>query len=645
MSRGAVWLAAICAVLSAACARMGSPDGGWYDETPPKVVSATPADKSTGAKTGRVKITFSENVKLENASEKVVVSPPQLEAPDIRAAGRAVTVQLNDSLKPNTTYTVDFSDAISDNNEGNPLGNYTYSFSTGEEIDTMEVAGYVLEAADLEPVKGILVGLYGDMEDSAFSKKPMQRVSRTDSRGFFSIKGVAPGKWRVYALQDMDGDYEFSQKGEKMAFTEEVAEPWSKPDIRQDTLWLDSLRIADITRVPYTHFMPDDIVLRAFSHEITDRYLVKSERVKADRFTLYFSYGHGETPVVRGFNFNAEETLLTHRSERGDTVTCWIKDTAIVNTDTLEMAVSYHATDSTGTLQSRTDTITLISKDTYAKRMKALEKKREDWAKQAEKAKRRGEPYDSIMPPEPLELKITPSGAFAPDQNISVETPTPMARVDTAGIHLYVKRDTLWYRARYEIDSIGPCMRRLRAEWRPGQEYSLEMDSAAVADIYGVACKALKNGFGIKNTDEFSSLLVTIAGEAAAGAVVQLMDSGDKPVKTAKAKGGLAEFYYVTPGEYFLRMYQDLDGDGEWDTGNFAEGRQPEPVYYYPGAVTCKAKWDVRETWNPTAKPLFSQKPGKITKQKAEKQKKKMQRNAQRAKDLGIEYVRKNAVK
>ena len=134
-------------ILFSACAKMGSPDGGWYDETPPKVIGASPADQATNVKTKNIKIYFDEFIKIEDAQNKVVVSPPQLEAAEIVGKGKYIDIKLLDSLKENTTYTIDFSDAISDNNEGNPLGNYTYSFSTGETIDTMEVSGYVLDLA------------------------------------------------------------------------------------------------------------------------------------------------------------------------------------------------------------------------------------------------------------------------------------------------------------------------------------------------------------------------------------------------------------------------------------------------------------------------------------------------------------------
>ena len=285
-----LYFLALCSLLLAVgCARMGQPDGGWYDDKPPRIVRTIPADRSTNVTEQKVTILFDEYVKLEDASNKVIVSPPQLETPEIKSSGKKITVQLKDTLKPNTTYTIDFSDAISDNTEGNPLGNYTYSFSTGEQIDTFEVAGSVLNAKDLEPVKGILVGLYDDLSDTVFKTKPLLRVSRTDSRGHFVIKGVAPGTYRVYALQDADGNFTYTQLSEMIAFSHQTYEPSCKPDIRQDTIWRDTLHIDSIMRVPYIHYFPDDVVMLAFTPIQTHRYLIKSERNEPDQFSMYFS--------------------------------------------------------------------------------------------------------------------------------------------------------------------------------------------------------------------------------------------------------------------------------------------------------------------------------------------------------------------
>jgi lipoprotein len=637
--------------LVAACARMGNPDGGWYDETPPRVVGASPAEKATGVKTRKLHIRFNEFIKIENATENVVVSPPQLESPDIKAGGKSIDIELKDSLKANTTYTVDFSDAITDNNEGNPLGNYTYSFSTGEHIDTMEVSGWVLAAENLEPVKGILVGLYANLADSAFRTQPMLRVAKTDGRGHFVIRGIAPGKYRVYALQDVDGDYHLTQKGEEMAFNREIIVPSSKPDVRQDTLWRDSLRIDSISRVGYTHFLPDNIMLRAFTHVQTDRFFTKAERTLPECFSLVFTAGSNELPQLRGLNFNnAERAFIVMPTAKKDTITYWIKDSALINQDTLRMQMQYWSTDTTGQLRMKQDTIEILSKTPYAKRLKEKQKKAEEWKKAQDKAQKKGEPFETIMRPEALKVEVKVNNSIAPDENVRIELPTPLQSLDSTKVHLYSKRDTLWYEARYRLrvregaDSLAPVgtnllhkrWLELQAEWKPGVEYSFELDSLALTDIYGTTSGKIKQGFKVREDKEFATLAVSLTALTDSNVVVQLLNGQDAVVKQTRALAGTANFYYLQPTTYYLRLFVDRNGNGRWDTGDFYRGEEPETVYYFPEEIECKANWDATRTWNPTAKPLNEQKPGKITKQKPDKGKSIKRRNRERARELGI---------
>lgn len=628
----------MAALLLGACARMGQPDGGWYDETPPQILGATPADKGTDVKSRKVSILFDEFIQIENATEKVVVSPPQLETPEIVASGKRIKIELMDSLKPNTTYTIDFSDAITDTNEENPLGNYTYSFSTGDVIDTLEVSGKVLQAKDLEPVKGILVGLYSDLSDTAFTTKPMLRVSRTDGSGRFVIKGVAPGTYRVYALQDADGNYFFNQKSEMLAFSQEKIVPSFKPDVRQDTTWIDSLRIKSIDRVGYTHFLPDDIVLRAFNEVMTDRYFLKAERREPESFTLFYSYG-GEMPQVRGLNFQSDDAFIIESTEKQDTITYWLKDTALVNQDTLRVELTYHMTDSLGQLAEQVDTLDILSKISYEKRRKDLEREREEWQKKQDRAKKRGEPYDSIMPPKALAIGVKPPSELDPDKNIPFTFNTPLASVDTAAIHLYSKHDTLWYNAPLEFNHVRGREYELRGEWRPDIEYSLEIDSAAFVDIYGKVSLPFKQGFKVKSFDDYGTLLFNIPTMTDTTIVVQLLDAGDRVIKEVTTNQGVAEFYYVSPSTYYVRMYIDSNRNGEWDTGLYSANRQPETVYYFPKKIEVRAKWDLTETWNPVGTPVIQQKPAAVTKQKPDKDKKIKNQNARRAEQLGIQYI------
>lgn len=184
--------AVVAAALLYSCAGIGRIEGGDYDETPPRFIAGTPAPGALHVKKSKVTIEFDEYIKLEKPGEKIVISPPQVQQPEVKSNGKKVTVDLQDTLKAASTYTIDFGDAIQDNNEGNPLENFFYSFSTGNRLDTMTVSGTVLNAYNLEPVKGMQVGLHANLNDSAFTTLPFDRVGRTDSRGRFSIRGLAP---------------------------------------------------------------------------------------------------------------------------------------------------------------------------------------------------------------------------------------------------------------------------------------------------------------------------------------------------------------------------------------------------------------------------------------------------------------------
>lgn len=634
----------ICHLSFNGCARMGSPDGGWYDDTPPKVIGATPNERGTDVKSKRVTISFNEFIKLEDAQNKVIVSPPQMEMPDIKAQGKRIVVNLVDSLKPNTTYTIDFSDAITDFTENNPMGNYTFSFSTGQQIDTMQVSGYALDASNLEPIKGILVGLYPDslFADSIFQKEPMIRIARTNGSGFFAIRGVAPGRYRIRALKDNDGDFVYGQKSETIGFSDEIIVPDVTRATRQDTIWKDSLRINNIIRTEYDRFLPDDVVLPCFQAQLTDRYLIKTERNEPEKLGFFFSYGSDSLPRLRGLNFDADDAFIIEPSAKLDTIYYWLRDTMLVNQDTLAIEATYMMTDSTGVLIQKTDTIEAVPKIPYAKRMKAKQKEFEKWKKEQEKLKKRGEPYDSVMSPDFMKIRISARGGMAPNENLYLEMPTPLDTLFADSIHLYSKIDTLWYRSPHMLEQLSPRVYVLRAEWRPDVEYSLEIDSAALYNIYGQTIRPIKQGLRVKNLDEFSSVFVNLTHLPDSGdVVVQLLDNGDKAKYQAIAKDGTAEFYYVNPGKYYLRAYIDFNRNGHWDTGDYDAHRQPEPVFYHHEGLECKAKWDLTRDWDLTARPLFQQKPGEITKQKPDQQKQLRNRNAQRAAEKGIEYVPK----
>lgn len=631
------------ALLLAACASIGNPDGGRYDETPPKVLVSYPADKATNSDKKKISIAFDEYIKLENASEKVIVSPPQIEAPNIRADGKRVRIDLYDSLQANTTYTIDFSDAIEDNNEGNPMGNYTYSFSTGDEIDTMEVAGTVLNAENLEPIKGIMVGLYPadtSFNDTILRSTPFKRVSRTNGSGKFSIKGVKPGNYHVFALKDADGNFLFNQKSEIIAFDTTTYTTSQGPDLRMDTVWRDSTHWDSIQAIPFTHYYPDDIVLRAFQEEGQDQHMLKNERLVPESFTLYFTAPADSLPKIKGLNFN-DSCLVAEPTLHNDTITYWVTDTMFTyHQDTLAMTITYLETDTLGMLSPHTDTLEMAPKTTYEKLKKEKDKKIEDWEKEREKKLKKAKeplPYEeNPFLKTFLEITGKPAGSLDPNQNVVFTSNEPIASLDTTKMHFYLKKDSNLIPQPFLFLPVEGSLRSytLYAEWETKQQYVFQVDSAAFLSILGNGSKAIKQEFRVRDEDEFGSIFVHITSKDS-NVVVQIMSKGDKPMRTLRAdEKGRADFYYMKPGDYYIRCFIDNNQNDKWDTGNYQEGKQPEEVFYFPKPLTVKAKWDLAQDWNPRLERLDKQKAMEITKQKPDKEKTVKDRNRKRDEEM-----------
>lgn len=637
-------------VLMAACASLGTPDGGPYDETPPQVVVASPANQATNSDKKKINILFDEYIKIENASEKVIVSPPQTEMANVRADGKKIKIELFDTLRPNTTYTIDFADAIVDNNEGNPMGNYTYSFSTGETIDTMEVSGYVLNAQDLEPVKGVLVGLYevqldsasGDslVPDSFLRTRAFDRVSRTNGSGRFIIKGVARNRrYRAFALKDMDNDFRFSQKSEMVGFDTLLFESTCMPDIRLDTIWRDSTHYDSIQPVHYTHFLPDDIVLRVFLEDGQDRHRLKEEREVPEKITFYFTAPSDSLPRIQGINFEGDGGFIVEPSLGKDTVTYWIPDTTIAYDDTLMFAFSYLETDTLAQLVWKTDTVEMTPKITRARQLKELQENVEKWEKEQKKKRKQ----TKNLPPEEnpylvtyLTADIKPSGAVDPNQVPVLTFSEPIDSIDSAAVHFRMKVDTLWNDIPFELwkSDQSPRKYHLYVDWQLGTQYQLIIDSTGVHGALGHFNQSIKQDFRVRKEEDYGALFVHLITPDT-GVVVELLTAGDKSVRTMRAEAdGTAEFFYLRPADYYLRCFVDRDGNGEWSTGEFDSGRAPEAVYYFPQAITVKAQWDIDQDWELRGIPVMKQKPQKLVKQKPDKEKKLRERNKEREEKL-----------
>lgn len=603
-----LFLMTVLAVLGHSCANMAAPTGGAYDVDPPVVRKATPAFNSLNASPSRIEIEFDENIKIEKPSEKVIVTPPQKNMPVIRSAGRKAIVELNDTLLPNTTYTIDFTDAIADNNESNPLENFVYSFSTGDRLDTLSVSGKVLAAQDLEPVTGVYVGVHSNHHDTAFTHVPFERISRTDSRGRFIVRGMAPGEYRVFALNDLNRDYKYDNPLENIAFLDSIVIPSTMPAVRQDTIFQDSLTIDTIHAVQYTRFLPDDLVLRSFLSDFQRQYLQKYERPEAHRLNLFFA---APTDKPTFFLLNPEVRsdgwYVAERSAKNDTLLLWITDSLIYQQDSLRMQINYMRTDSLNKNYIATDTLNFNMRRTRRDRG-STEKKGEE----------------EEIPIRFLGVNTNVQSTFELYNPVRIEFEQPVTAFDSTYVQLLTEVDSLFETVpfRMDSDSLNPRKFTLRPRWEPGGKYKILIDSAAITSHYGLWNNKYEQSFTVKPLDQYGNLEISITGlPEGKPAFVELLDKSDKPFRKNYVKAGVARFQDLLPGEIYARIVIDENEDGVWTTGNYEEGRQPEQVFYYPAKFVIRAFSDHAEDWNIRSKPVTEQKPLEITKNKPEEKK------------------------
>ena len=601
----------IAATVMYSCANIGNPSGGPIDKTPPIFMRSNPTPNAVNVKDRKIEIFFDEIVTLKDPSTKIIVSPAQTEMPRMSALGRKVTVELVDSLLPNTTYTIDFSNSIQDNNEGNAIDNFAFAFSTGSVIDSMRVSGYVLDSRTLEPMQSVVVGLQSNLADSAFHKEKLQRVALTNDRGQFTIRNVSPGSYHIFALKDLDRDYKFGNPTEDIAFLDSIIVPSIGSREAADTVYNDLNEIDTIMRATRPAYFPNDILLSMFNEDRKSQYLANNLRVDSTRISLTFAAASDTLPSLSivGRNDVPDQWYTLERSQTNDTLTYWIRPPHLVSADTLIVATTYLRTDTASNLSWGTDTLKFT------------------FQRQKAKKKKKNEETDSLEQIRFMELHPLANGTQEVYAPLLLQTGTPIERYSREAFHLQRKlqNDTTFYPA--EIKSIAlrdsTLSRRdlmLKVDWEPGAAYTLAVDSLAMTDIYGLQTKPLKVDFNVRKMEEYGNIVFNIPA-VRDSAIVELLDGTEKIVLRAPVKSHRAELLNLLPGKYYARLFIDRNGNGKYDTGNYDMHLQPEETVYYPGAINLKKNWDVEQTWDIYATPIDKQKSEAIKKNKPERKK------------------------
>ena len=603
------WIIVCMALIGAGCANRGiGPQGGPKDTVPPMPLGATPENGSLHFQGNKIDVAFSEYLQLDNVGQNLVMSPPQQRPPEVKVRGKHLHIHFVDTLRDSTTYTLDFGNAVCDFTEKNPFSNYVFAFSTGSVIDSLEIRGRVYDAQTLNPLSGIFVGIHDNLHDSAFTRMPFARTARTDAQGAFCIGNMRVGTYRLYAVEDISHDYRLTS-GESFAFADGTLSPEVHPHYLTDSLGHDSLIGYD--------YGPADLLLWMSKPEQQRLYLARAFREQQHLMKFYFSCPPDSLPSFRALRPSEWDStasdigwvdpmpyIYPQYSKDRDTVTLWFTDSIAIAQDSMFFELRYRRTDSLYQLEWTVDTVRAIYRAPImsAKALKA--KKRRDENRK-------------------LEIKSNASKKFEIYDTLRITCSTPLMTIEQDSMHLFERKDTVLKQVKFTLlpyDTL-PMQLTLLAPLGAGKQYELQLDSAAMHDIYGAPSKSEKFTLTVKTQEEYSTLRVKIT-PFRADARIQVLDAKDKVLRELPAVPEGAFFQYLKPDTYYLRLYLDTNADEQWTPGSWDKHRQPETVYYFPDKLQTKSNWDFEEEWDYTLVEQTEAKPKELIQASANAKKK-----------------------
>jgi hypothetical protein len=562
------------------CANIGSPTGGVKDTIPPVVVKTVPVLRGTNFKGTDLRFTFDEYIIPDEIREKLVISPPMKKKPVIKMKGKTLIVEFAEDLRKDASYSLDFKDAVADNNEKNPIKDFRFSFSTGSTFDSLRVAGYVKNALTQEPVEKALVMLHHQLDYTAFVDSIPDYIATTDKDGLFMIDNIAKGNYRLYAIMDADNSLTYNQTAEPIAFADSIIVPSSRFVSKNDTIVKGNDTIVVSGHVDYS---PSPQYLMMFEENKFDQYLDSYHRNQANKCDFYFTESLSDS-----FRINLIDPIPTNdwkfveSNLKRDSITVWITDTLISRRDTLLFEVKYEMLDSLNQMVTNLDTVEMVYE--APKTPKPKKKKNEV----------------AIVPTIVLMTNISASGHDL-YRRINIEAPEPLLSFDTTKVRLYSMVDTVKTKIPIVVEKDTNSIRKYFIEhhWEPDANYWFQIDSAAARNIYGNPSLKVDQKFKTQKEDYYGKIVLTIS-KLNGPAIVQLL-TNDKDEKILQKiqilENGKIEFPYLKPEKYKIRIILDSNKNGKWDTGYLAENLQPERVIYYPKVIKIRSNFEIKESW------------------------------------------------
>ena len=600
--RLAVCLLFVSAFLSR-CASMMTPTGGPRDSLPPVIVTMVPDNFTTNRPTtnhGKIYIEFDEFVQIKDQQKEFFTSPQMKKKPTITMRGRGIVIQLRDTLRPNTTYALNFGSAIRDNNEGNPLYSMRYVFSTGPEIDSMVMSGYTADSYKADSVSKSFIWFYpadsvkdvAEYDSTVFNYQPAV-IARAENNGIFIAQNLKPIPYRIYAVEDNNDNQMYDPGTDQVGFIDGVWNPAEMPDF---AMWYDSIR-QYVSAEPQLYFRM--FMDKAFKRQV----LSESQRPKQHQALLYFSAAHPEIRSLRFDSIPANRVIVDPQTVGKDTIALWFNVPSSSLPDTIKGEIVYLKHDTLNRLQPDTAKLKLFWRLIETKEQ---EREREKLERERKKAEAAGEEFEEPEVENPFVFNMPTSGDLNPENHLTVDFDYPLVAIDSARILLTRQlEDNSIEDVPVELVHDTAMLRRwyIRASWVPGGQYTLTIPDSVFRDVAGYANDSIVGKYTVYDPEKFATVKVHVSSRNPESKyIIQLLDgNGSLKQERRDVMAGDVQFNYVPAGEIQFRVIEDRNGNGKWDSGNLVARLQPERAEMYANAegestFATKTNWEIEFT-------------------------------------------------
>ncbi|MBQ6613077.1 MAG: Ig-like domain-containing protein [Alistipes sp.] len=588
------------AALFTKCASTMTPTGGPKDTIPPVIVLMQPDNFTTNVDTlhpPKIYVEFNEYVQIKDLQKELYTSPAMKKQPSVVRRGKGILVTIKDTLRPDITYAINFGASIADNNEGNPLHAMRYVFSTGNTIDSMYMSGYTADSYKADSVSRSFIYFFiadsvetpTEYDSTMFKYKP-HVIARAEKNGIFIAQNLKPVNYRIYAFEDTNNNMMYEPSIDQVGFLDTIYNPRYMPGF---SIWFDSLR----------HYPSADpqLYFRMFmDRRFARQTLSGHERTSRHKAMLYFGAANPEVTKIEFDSIPSDRVIYDPQTVGKDTVALWFDIPAEELPDTIKGTITYFKHDSVNNLVESSDKLRLAWKYVESKEE---QKEREKNEKEKERAEKNGESWVEPEKPNPFKVTMTTSGEVNKDKHIDLEFDYPLTKFDSAVITLTYTTEQITdpqaMKYHFVQDTLNRRKYQLRAMWEPKAKYQLTIPAGAFSNIAREQNDTLKYNYEGSDPEKYAILNVKVKGaKRGVNYILQLTNAQGRTQKEIlNASNGNYRFEYVSPGDVMIRVVEDKNNNGKWDTGDMVLMRQPERTEIFKNeegveAISTKANWE-----------------------------------------------------